>query len=173
MSQTAVAIPQAKIYYEPQPKQALFHESEANEVLYGETAGPGKSHAIRFEGLIWCLRVPGIQVYLFRRTYPELEKNHILPSLTQFPLKLCTYKKGDKRWEFYNGSMLHLCHGQYEQDVFLYQGAEILILLLDELTTFTEFIYDYLRSRVRCTLLRQVGSLTGKWLSLISAELFR
>lgn len=140
------------IDYYPQPKQALFHSSPANEVLYGGAAGPGKSHALRFEGLIWCLRIPGIQVYLFRRTFPELEKNHILPSLTQFPREFCEYKKGDKRWEFSNGSMLHFCHCQYEQDVFQYQGAEIHLLLIDELTTFTEFIYDYLRSRVRCTL---------------------
>jgi len=140
------------IDYYPQPKQALFHQSEANEVLYGGAAGPGKSHALRFEALIWCLRIPGLQVYLFRRTFPELEKNHILPSLAQFPRQYCEYKKGDKRWEFHNGSLLHFCHCQYEQDVFQYQGAEIHLLLIDELTTFTEFIYDYLRSRVRCTL---------------------
>lgn len=112
------------------------------------------SMALRFEALIWCLRVPGIQVYLFRRTYPELEKNHILPALQQFPndSRVLTYKKGDKRWEFTNGSMLHFCHCQYEQDVFQYQGAEIHLLLIDELTTFTEFQYDYLRGRVRCAL---------------------
>jgi hypothetical protein len=141
-----------QIDYLPQPKQEMFHRSPANEVLYGGAAGPGKSHALRFEGLIWCLRIPGLQAYLFRRTYPELEKNHILPALMQFPKDVCTYKKGDKRWEFYNGSMLHLCHCQYEQDVILYQGAEIHLLLIDELTTFTEFIYDYLRARVRCTI---------------------
>jgi len=143
---------QINLDYIPQPKQALFHSSAANEILYGGAAGPGKSHALRFEALIWCLRVPGLQVYLFRRTFPELEKNHILPSQAQFPRGVCEYKKGDKRWEFSNGSMLHFCHCQYEQDVFQYQGAEIHLLLIDELTTFTEFIYDYLRSRVRCAL---------------------
>lgn len=143
---------QITIDYTPQPKQAMFHASPANEILYGGAAGPGKSHALRFEALIWCLRIPGLQVYLFRRTFPELEKNHILPALAQFPRQVCEYKKGDKRWEFTNGSMLHFCHCQYEQDVFQYQGAEIHLLLIDELTTFTEFIYDYLRSRVRCTL---------------------
>ena len=110
--------------------------------------------ALRFEALMWCLRVPNLQAYLFRRTFPELEKNHILPALQQFPnnKNLLEYKKGDKRWEFSNGSMLHFCHCQYEQDVFQYQGAEIHLLLIDELTTFTEFIYDYLRGRVRCAL---------------------
>jgi hypothetical protein len=141
-----------RLNYTPQPKQMHLHKSPANEILYGGSAGPGKSHALRMEAFMWCNRIPGLQVYLFRRTYPELEKNHILPSLEQFPRDVCTYKKGDKRWEFHNDSMLHFCHCQYEQNVFQYQGAEIHLLLIDELTTFTEFIYDYLRSRVRCAL---------------------
>lgn len=137
--------------YIPQPKQARLHESPANEILYGGAAGPGKSHALRFEALIWAMRIPGLQIYLFRRTYPELEKNHILPSRSQYPRELGEYKHGDRRWEFKNGSMIHFCHCQYDSDVFNYQGAEIDLLLIDELTTFTEFQYDYLRARVRPT----------------------
>lgn len=138
--------------YYPQPKQSMMHESEANEILFGGAAGGGKSAALRAEAIDWCQRVRGLQVYLFRRTFPEIEKNHILPSLHEFPRSLGTYKKQDKRWEFFNGSMLHFCHCQYEGDVFNYQGAEIHLLIMDELTTFTEFQYDYLRGRVRCTL---------------------
>ena len=138
--------------YTPQPKQNELHSSPANEILYGGAAGPGKSHALRMEGLIWALRIPYLQVYLFRRTYPELEKNHIIPSLEIFPKGVGTYKDQKRRWEIPNGSMLHFSHCQYENDVFNYQGAEIHLLLIDELTTFTEFIYDYLRARVRCTL---------------------
>jgi hypothetical protein len=130
----------------------MLHESPANEILYGGSAGPGKSHALRAEAFIWAIRCPGIQVYLFRRTNPELEKNHILPSLVEYPQEFCSYKEQKKRWEFRNGSMIHMCHVQYEKDVFTYQGAEIHLLLIDELTTFTEWIYQYLRARVRCTL---------------------
>ena len=138
--------------YTPQPKQAQLHSSAANEILYGGSAGPGKSHALRFEALSWCMRVPGLQVYLFRRTFPELEKNHIIPSLAQFPRSFGTYKSQPRRWDFTNGSMLHFCHCQHDKDVFQYQGAEIHLLVIDELTTFTELQYDYLRGRVRCTL---------------------
>jgi hypothetical protein len=138
--------------YKPQPKQAIFHAIRANEVLYGGAAGPGKSHAIRHELYDWCLRIPKLQAYLFRRTHPELEKNHIIPALASFDPKLCKWNDKDSRFEFHNGSMLHMCHCQYEKDVFKYQGAEIDLLGLDELTTFTEFIYDYLRARVRPTL---------------------
>jgi hypothetical protein len=138
--------------YRPQAKQQALHDCRANEILYGGAAGPGKSHALRHEALNWCLRIPGLQVYLFRRTYPELERNHILPSLIEFPRDTCTYRDGKRRWEFMNGSMIHFCHAQYEKDIFNYQGAEIHLLLIDELTTFTEFQYDYLRGRTRCAL---------------------
>jgi hypothetical protein len=138
--------------YVPQPKQQKLHESVANELLYGGAAGPGKSHALRQEAFLWAQRVPGLQVYLFRRTYPELEKNHIIPSQQEFPQEAGIYKEQKRRWEFRNGSMLHFSHCQYEKDVFGYQGAEIHLLLIDELTAFTEFMYDYLRGRVRSTL---------------------
>ncbi len=138
--------------YRPLPKQDAFHRCAGNEVLFGGAAGGAKSHALRHEALDWCLRIPGLQAYLFRRTFPELDKNHIITSLQEYPKELGTYNHGKRRWDFHNGSMLHFCHCQYEQDVFQYQGAEITLLLIDELTTFTEFQYDYLRSRVRTTL---------------------
>jgi hypothetical protein len=141
-----------EVDYTPQPKQLLLHKSPANEILYGGAAGPGKSHALRMEGLVWALRIPRLQVYLFRRIGPELERNHIIPSQMQFPAGVGVFKRQAKRWEFANGSMLHFCHCQYEDDVFGYQGAEINLLLIDELTSFTEFQYDYLRGRVRTTL---------------------
>jgi len=72
--------------------------------------------------------------------------------MMEFPHTVARYNQQHKRWHFHNGSMLHFCHCQYEKDVFNYQGAEIHLLLIDELTTFTQFIYDYLFQRVRCTL---------------------
>jgi len=50
---------------------------------------------------------------------------------------------------FWNGSKYYLCHCKDEKDRFKYQGAEIHLLLIDELTHFTEKIYRYLRTRVR------------------------
>jgi hypothetical protein len=141
-----------QIEYEPQPKQRLLHECPANEILYGGAAGPGKSHALRNDGLGMCLEIPRLQAYLFRRTFPELEKNHILPSLGEFPADAGNYRSQARRWEFYNGAMLHFAHCQHEQDVYNYQGAEIHLLLIDELTTFTEFQYAYLLGRVRTAL---------------------
>lgn len=143
---------EATVKYDPQPKQLQLHESPANEILFGGAAGPGKSHALRFEALSWCLKIPGLQVYLFRRTFPELFDNHILKSWLEFPPQAGHYNSQDKCFYFNNKSILHYAHCQHEKDVFRYQGAEIHILLIDELTTFTKFIFDYLVGRVRCTL---------------------
>ena len=140
------------IDYSPQPKQLKLHTCPGNEILYGGAAGPGKSHALRMEALMWCLRIPNLQVYIFRRTFREIEDNHVLPSQMTYPREMCRYKEQKKRWEFTNGSRIHFCHCQHEKDVFMFHGAEIHLLLLDELTTFTEFQYDYLRGRNRCTL---------------------
>lgn len=50
----------------------------------------------------------------------------------------------------WNSSKIFLCHCQDESDRYKYQGSEIHVLLMDELTTFSEPIYTFLRSRVRC-----------------------
>lgn len=138
--------------YRPQARQRLLHACPANEILFGGAAGPGKSHALRFEALLMCLRVPGLRAYLFRRTMPEIERNHIGPALAQFPRQVGTFRASKARFEFLNGSSLTFCGCQRESDVFGYQGAELHLLLIDELTSFTEFQYDYLRGRLRCAI---------------------
>jgi hypothetical protein len=50
---------------------------------------------------------------------------------------------------FWNGSKIYLCHCKDERDRFKYQGAEIHVLMVDELTHFTDRVYRFLRGRVR------------------------
>lgn len=147
-----MAIIHRKLDYVAQPKQQMMHACPANAILYGGSAGPGKSYAIRHDLGNWCLKIPKLQVYLFRRTYPELEKNHVLPVMMDWGERYGRYNKVDKRYLFPNGSIIHFCHAQHEQDVMSYHGAEIHILAIDELSTFTEWQFVYLRNRVRCTL---------------------
>ena len=138
--------------YAPQPKQRMLGECPANEILFGGSAGPGKSYSIRHEALLWAQKIPKLQVYLFRRTYPELEKNHILPILMEWGEKFGKYNEQKRRYALPNGSCIHMCHAQHDKDVMLYHGAEIHMLVIDELSTFSEWQYTYLRNRLRCTL---------------------
>jgi hypothetical protein len=145
-------------------KQVMLHDgpqtraflSPATEILYGGAAGGGKSYLIRVALITWAMLVGGLQCYLFRRTFPELNKNH-MEGPTSFPVllapwidaKLCTVNYGKMQIRFSNGSVIHLCHCQYEKNRLDYHGAEMHVLAIDELTTFTHSIYSYLRSRVR------------------------
>ena len=138
------------------PVRCIEVDAPSGCFLCGKTMIPThNSHALRWEGLKWCLTIPGLKVYLFRRIGPELEANHVLPSLDEFRNMGGVYKEQKKRWEFSVGgkkSILNFCHCQHEKNVFNYQGAEIHLLLVDESTTFSQFMLEYLRARVRCTL---------------------
>jgi hypothetical protein len=137
-------------------KQSQCFLSEATEILYGGAAGGGKSHCMRTMAIAYCLYIPNIQVYLFRRKTEDLKKNHLYGKngflSTLSPLinkKKVKINESTGKIAFWNGAMIHLCHCQHEKDVFNYQGAEIDILLIDELTHFTDYIYKFLRGRCR------------------------
>ena len=138
--------------YTAQPKQVLFHNATADEILYGGAAGGGKSEAIMWDAVQKCLSYENVRVSIFRRTYPELEKSIILNFLRKVPVDIMTYSKQQHRALFNStGSFLEFNHCQFEQDVFKFQSAEYDFMYFDELTHFTEFIYKYLLSRLRTT----------------------
>lgn len=145
---------QAEINVSLHAKQSVAFNSEATEILYGGAAGGGKSHLMRCAAIIWCSAIPGLQVYLFRRIREDLIKNHMEgPSGFREMLagwEQCGFCKiVEDEIRFWNGSKIYLCHCKDEKDRFKYQGAEIHVLLIDELTHFTDKIYRFLRNRVR------------------------
>ena len=162
------------------PKQSFAFNSKATEILYGGAAGGGKSHLMRVKAIALCTAIPNLQVYLFRRTSVDLVLNH-MASANGFPAMLADwlasgwvkYNGSERKFYFWNGSTIHLCHCEHEKNRFNYQGAEIHVLLIDELTHFTEVIYRFLRGRTRLFLSRLCGgepasTLTIKILQFLS-----
>jgi hypothetical protein len=138
-----------------QRRQGAALLTKATEVLYGGAAFGGKSHLLRVAAIVWCTMIAGLQVYLFRRTFDDLYKNHV-EGPTGFPAMLAPwFETGGARFiPSHNrieigDSRIHLCHCEHENDVYKYQGAEIHVLMPDELTQFTDPQYRFLRSRVR------------------------
>lgn len=141
--------------YSPSDRQTKFHESTAFETLYGGAAGGGKTAAIVAEAITYALEYPKARIYIFRRTIPEL-KQSIQPEI----YKQCApyidsggmkYNSQDRVWNFRNGSTIQLAYLENLADMYRYQSAEIHLLLVDELTHFTQEEYEYLKTRVRST----------------------
>lgn len=136
------------------PRQWSAFETPATECLYGGAAGGGKSHLMRIAAIVWCTAIPGLQVYLFRRIRDDLNKNH-MEGPKGFRAMLAGWvQQGwvtivEDEIRFWNGAKIYLCHCKDEKDIYKYQGAEIHVLLIDELTHFTESMYRFLRNRVR------------------------
>lgn len=136
------------------PKQKIAFETKATELLYGGSAGGGKSHLMRVDSIVNSYKYPQLQSYLFRRLSVDLKKNHLYGPTGYHAMLEPWTKKGlarivDDQIRFFNGSIIHLCHCEHEKDVTKYQGADIHRLYFDELTHFTEYQYRYLRGRLR------------------------
>ena len=109
---------------------------------------------MRIAAIVWCSAIAGLQIYLFRRIRDDLIKNH-MEGPKGFRAMLASWvSQGwcsivEDEIRFWNGSKIYLCHCKDEKDIYKYQGAEIHVLLVDELTHFTETMYRFLRNRVR------------------------
>ena len=139
------------------PKQSRAFQEPANEKLYGGSAGGGKSFLLRSVGLSLCSQIRRLQCYLFRRQSQDIIRNHF-EGPGSFPDLLGPWM--DRNFcrivyspntiiRFANKANVHVCHCQLEKHKYNYQGPEIHVLLIDELTHFTESIYRYLRARCR------------------------
>lgn len=140
-----------------QPKQQLVKEVEADQILYGGAGGGGKSFLLRWLAVYWSLRFANLQVYLFRKTFPEIVTNHLTGSWNILEMcqlacgndkNLFSFNKANRIISFGNGSNIFLRHVNVT-DLYKYQGAEIHLLLLDEATLFEDEIVRYLLSRNR------------------------
>lgn len=86
------------------PKQEEFISSEVDDVLYGGSAGGGKTYSVMLGALRRRLEHPGSNGIIFRRTYPELEKSIIKATQEIYPLFGATYNQSKREWKFPNTS---------------------------------------------------------------------
>jgi phage terminase large subunit len=145
--------------YTASDRQTVFHQTVADEKLYGGAAGGGKTAAIVAESVTLALEYPGIPINLFRRTIPELNKTIKAEIVKQCHAYL---KAGHMEWRgqangehegrsyvFSNGSTITLNYLDNEADMYRYQGAEMPVIGVDELTQFPQAWVEYLITRNR------------------------
>lgn len=135
-------------------KQEMFVNATTqniDEVLFGGSAGSGKSYVQVIDSMLYAVTYPGSKQVLLRRTFPELEHSLIRQFLEVVPKELYSYNSSKHTVSFTNGSILDFGFCDTDDAVYKYQSQEIDCLRLDEATHFTEYQYRYLRSRVRGT----------------------
>ena len=67
----------------PTPKQREFLLDKHKFLGFGGARGGGKSHAIRTLAVMLCYKYAGIKILIVRKTYPQLQENHIKPLTEQ------------------------------------------------------------------------------------------
>ncbi|GAA0382580.1 phage terminase large subunit [Paenibacillus motobuensis] len=137
------------IPYKPQPRQQVFHQAEADEILYGGAAGGGKSEGTIFDALKYAMQYPGSRQVIFRRTFPDLQRSIINRTLKVYPKELGKYNTSSHEWTFINGSVIELAYWDNDSNYMNYQGAEYDVIRWEELTQFEEAWYKYMLSRCR------------------------
>lgn len=136
----------SEINFNLQPKQLEFMETVKNTpvTLYGGAKGGGKSKGIRDIMLIRRFENPKTHGGLFRRTYKELEGNHIRPILKEYPTLRKYWNDSKKILALPNGSSLEFCHCENDKDVENYQGREYEDLAIEEAGQWTEGMFKTL-----------------------------
>ena len=132
----------------PSERQAEFLHDRHRFVAFGGARGGGKSFAVRQKAVLLCLRYPGIRTCIVRRTYPELESNH-LPHLKEMTAGVAKYRSGDRSFTFPNGSVIFLRAGRTLSDMEKFQGVEYDVVFIDEATCFTEEEFRIVTASVR------------------------
>ncbi|MEV8480348.1 hypothetical protein, partial [Streptomyces sp. NPDC051173] len=122
--------------YVPTPKQQEFHNATEFDVLFGGSAGGGKTKSLVLEAIRQCVRYPGLRVGAFRRTYGELKESLIAElAQTGFASAVGARWNGTEfELRFSNGSLIMFRYAESIQDATRRQGGQYQLLIFDERT---------------------------------------
>lgn len=132
--------------------QTSFLASPADIVIFGGSAGGGKTFGLLMEPLRH-IDNPKFGAVIFRRTYPEITNEGAMwdESLGIYPLLGAKSNKQDLIWTFPSGARVSFGHIQHDADLDKWTGAQIALIMFDQLETFSQRQFFYMLSRNRST----------------------
>ena len=140
-----------KVIFQPNKgPQTEFLSSTEREVLYGGSAGGGKSYAMLADPVRY-FNNPHFRGLLIRRTTEEL-RELISVSKQLYPQAIpnIRFMERDKTWVAPSGATLWMSYLDRDDDVTRYQGQAFSWIGFDELTQWgSPYPFDYMRSRLR------------------------
>ena len=142
-----------EVVFQPNPgPQTDFLAASEREVLYGGSAGSGKSYALLADPMRY-FNNSNFSGLILRRTNDEL-RELIWKSQELYPKIYPEAKWQEKKsqWIFPSGGKLWMTYLERDEDVLRYQGLSFSYIAFDELTQYaTPFAWNYMRSRLRST----------------------
>ena len=166
---------------ERQPLKCIQVSNKSHLYLIGKSLIPThNSFLARNAAVMYAINIPGIQVYIFRRTFSEVKGNFLygdagLSAVLSEAEKagVCSINSAEPRIHFKNGSDIYLRHMQTPQDVEQIRGRDVHVLICDEATQWMiRDIYNQLRTCMRCALSIDYKSLHERNLTFINPGYF-
>ena len=147
----AVPVEEQNVVFKPNVgPQTEFLAAGEREVLYGGSAGGGKSYAMLADPLRY-MGHPSFSGLLLRHTTEEL-RELIFKSKEIYPQiwKGIKWSERKMQWEAPSGARLWMSYLDRDDDVLRYQGLAFSWIGFDELTQWsTPYAWNYMRSRLR------------------------
>ena len=144
---------QREVIFTPNPgPQTEFLAAPEREVLYGGSAGGGKTYSLIADPLRYFGNA-NFSGLIVRRTNDEL-REIIWKTQELYPKAYpgARWQEKKSQWVFPSGARLWLTYLEREEDVLRYQGQAFSYIGFDELTQHpTPFAWNYMRSRLRTT----------------------
>lgn len=141
----------AEIRPQPGPQEA-FLASPADIVIYGGSAGGGKTYAILLEPLRH-IQNKAFGAVIFRRESVQITNEGGLwdTAMSLYPAIGGRPRTLPPMFRFPSGAKVTFAHLNLELDVLGWQGAQVPLICFDELTHFTRRQFFYMLSRNRST----------------------
>jgi len=137
---------------QPGPQTEFFF-SEADIVIFGGSAGGGKTYALLLEAL-WHSEVKGFSAVIFRKNANQIRNPGGLWSESQLLYRdfAGNPRESILEWDFPSGAVVKFAHMDIERDKYSWQGSQICLIGFDELCHFSwgQFVYMLSRNRSTC-----------------------
>lgn len=125
-----------EILYVPTEKGQEYHlRTEPNVLLWGGR-GSAKSTTGRWDAHMRALSSPGFKYAILRKTFPELEKSHLIFVPREMKLLGGTYNQTFHKAFYPNGSIGFFSHCATDNDVLNLLSSEFALMFFDEISTF-------------------------------------
>ncbi len=161
--------------YVPTPAQTAFHAVRRAggavgpriNRMYGGAAGPGKSHAERWDQYRKAMSIPGFVGLILRRTMPELRKTHLRSFARDADKIGAQFLKSENQLVWENGSLIECGHCEDDDAVSKWLSSEYDQIGIDEGSTFPgdHLLEISTRARTSNPLVKAAG---GAWFDVVT-----